>query len=137
MKKLVFVVEDDRVQQKLLHLHFEAMSGGYEVLLFTNPEVMMAELGRRPFVVLLDHFFDSLPERTGLDYLRDMRRRFPRLPIIYFTNSTDPDVHREAMKLGANYFIGKDPASLVRLRTALDTISQEPKRWDLLGALFN
>lgn len=137
MKNLVFVVEDNAVQQKLLQVHFEQSLGNYTVKTFANPEELLAHLNEKPFAIVLDHFFGDSAARTGLHYLKELKRKNSSLPVIYYTSSADEGVKTEALKLGADQFIPKDSASLVRLRTALDQIHEKKsKSKGLLGKLF-
>lgn len=138
MKNLVFIVEDNPVQQKMLQVHFEQSLGNYTVRTFANPEDMFAHLEEKPFAVVLDHFFGDSSGKTGLDYLKKLRKSYSSTPVIYYTTSTDEKIKSEALKLGAEQFITKDPASLVRLRTALDIIHEKKsKKKSFLGGLFS
>lgn len=70
---------------------------------------------------MLDHFFDP-GTKTGLHYLRELKKRYSSIPIIYHTTLDDDAIRAEVMALGASEYIIKDTTSLVRLRTTLDTI---------------
>jgi len=129
MKNLVFIVEDNPVYQKMLQVHFEEVLANYSVRTFSNPEDLLKHMSEKPFAVVLDHFFDTT-KHTGLHYLKELRRNYSSIPIIYHTTLNEPAVRNEVLKLGAEEYIIKDSASLVRLRTALDVIhdkkSKEP-----------
>ena len=127
MDKLVFIVEDNLVQQKILQVHFEEMLGNYNVRTFIHPAEMLPHLNEKPFAIVLDHFFPDKPDKTGLDYLRDLRKNHSSIPVIYYTTLNDDTVRNEVLKLGAEQYIVKDSASLVRLRTALDTLNAKKK----------
>lgn len=136
MKKLVFIVEDDLAQQKMLQVHFEQALGSYTVRCFADPEEMVAHLPEKPFAIVLDHFFNH-QTKTGLDYLAMLRKKYSSLPIIYYTTLNDESVKAQVMKSGAVQYILKDPASLVRLRTALDTIHEKTNKKGFLKKLFS
>lgn len=127
MTKVVFIVEDDLVQQKMLQHHFEEMLGNYKVRTFTDPEDLFAALNEKPFAIVLDHFFSQKKDKTGLDYLRELKKKRSSIPVVYYTSCTDEAVRTQAMKLGAEHFIHKNSASLVRLRTALDELNAKKK----------
>ena len=135
MKKLVFIVEDDLTQQKMLQVHFEESLGSYTVRCFADPETMMAHLNDNPFAIVLDHFFNH-QTKTGLDYLTLLRKKYSSLPIIYYTTLNDESVKARVMKHGGVQFILKDPASLVRLRTALDAIHEKENKKGFFKKLF-
>jgi CheY-like chemotaxis protein len=136
MNKLVFIVEDDLVQQKMLQVHFEEMLGNYTVRTFSNPEDLLEHLKENPFAVVLDHFFSDKMGKTGLDYLRLMRKKYPSIPVIYHTTLEDEKVQSEVMSLGAEHYIIKNSASLVRLRTALDQLHEKFSKKGFFQKLF-
>lgn len=127
MKKLVFIVEDSPVQQKLLQVHFEEMLGNYEVKTFLDPDDLFKHLHEKPFAIVLDHFFNNKKDKTGLDYLKEIKKKNKSIPIIYYTSLDNEKTMAEAMSLGAHDYIIKNSASLVRLRTSLDLLHAQKK----------
>ncbi|MFZ1807383.1 MAG: response regulator [Cyclobacteriaceae bacterium] len=139
MSKLVFIVEDDMVQQKMLAKHFENMVGNFSVRAFSDPDDMMAHLNEKPFAVVLDHYFGNASVKTGLDYLQTIRKKYSRIPVIYHTSSEDKGLKDKVMRLGAVDYIYKDLASFVRLRTVLDELERnriESEKGGFLKKLF-
>lgn len=136
MKKLVYIVEDNPVQQKMLQVHFEQMLGSYTVRVFTNPDDMFAHIKEKPFAIVLDHFFADKKNKTGLDYLQELKEKHPSIPVIYYTSATDDSIRTAATKLGIEQFIFKDSASLVRLRTALDILHEKSNKKGFIKKLF-
>ena len=94
----------------------------------------MNHLHEKPFAIVLDHFFGI--RKTGLDYLKELKKRKLGIPVIYYTTLTDPGIISEIESLGVERFIQKDSASLVRLRTALDTLTEKSTKKGFLGKLF-
>ena len=135
MNKLVFVVEDNLAQQKMLQVHLEEMLGNYQVKTFVKPEDMMSHLNEKPFAIVLDHFF-APGSKNGLDYLNELKRNHSSIPVIYHTTSDDAAVRAEAEKLGVVQFILKDSASLVRLRTVLDDLEAGKYKKGFFKKLF-
>lgn len=134
-KRMVFIVEDNPHQQKVLQVHFRETLGNYEVRTFNNPEEMMSHLGEKPYAVVLDHFFEG-QSKTGLDYLTSIRETSKRTPVIYHTTLDDEAIRKKVMDLGAEMYIIKDSASLVRLRTALDNIQERESKRGFFSKLF-
>jgi len=58
-----------------------------------------------PDVVLLDI---HLPDRNGLDLLRELRDRFPALPVVVLSMSDDPEYVEEAVRAGASGYLVKN-----------------------------
>jgi CheY-like chemotaxis protein len=136
MKNLVFIVEDNPVQQKMLQAHFEQTLGNYAVKIFATPQNLISHLDEKPFAVVLDHFFGDKETKTGLDYLKELRKQHTSVPIIYYTTLNDNGIKAQVMALGAEQYIVKDSASLVRLRTALDVIHEKQSKKGFFKKLF-
>jgi nitrogen regulation protein NR(I) len=71
---------------------------------------------RRPDTVVLDV---HLPDRTGLELLRELQAVDARCPVVFITGQGTTDTAIEAMKLGAFDYLLK-PLELSHLRTVLD-----------------
>ncbi|MFY9753447.1 MAG: sigma-54 dependent transcriptional regulator [Candidatus Acidiferrales bacterium] len=87
---------------------------GLEALLTTeNFDVTLAETGESGLQKLEERPFDlllldvSLPDRNGLDLLREIHRRDPGLSIILITAFGSIDMARQAFKSGARDYITK------------------------------
>ena len=87
---------------------------GLEALLTSESfQVTLAETGEAGLQKLEDQPFDlmlldvSLPDRNGLELLREIRRRDPQLSVILITAFGSIDMARAAFKGGAQDFITK------------------------------
>lgn len=87
---------------------------GLEALLRSEDfDVALAETGDAGLQKLEEHPYDlmlldvSLPDRNGLDMLREIRRRDPNLSIILITAFGSIDMARAAFKGGAQDYITK------------------------------
>lgn len=134
--KMVFIVEDDPVQQKMLKKHFQDMVGNYSVQTFFNPDELLAHLNEKPYAIILDHYFGNDNPKTGLDYLKLIKKKFSSIPVIYYTASDDSTLPDKVLKMGAFQFIYKDVSSFVKLRTALDKIESSKGKAGFLKRLF-
>jgi DNA-binding NarL/FixJ family response regulator len=103
-KKRVLLVDDHEVVAEglkaLLSAHYEILGPVYDGSL-----VLDAVRRLQPDLLLLDV---SLPGRSGLDLLPDLRSEWPRLPVVVLTGSADFLVGRTALLLGALGFLAKD-----------------------------
>lgn len=134
MKRLVYIIEDNPVQQKMLQVHFEQMLGDYVVKTFDTGKDLFRNLEEKPFAIVLDHFLSD--GTTGLEHLRELRKHHSGIPVIYYTTFDDQGVRDEVTKLGIEQYIIKDSASLVRLRTALDSILEKESKKGFFKKLF-
>jgi len=71
----------------------------------TAEEAMEAIASARPDVVLLDL---HLPDRNGLEVLREIRDRSPDLPVVILTMSDQPEYVEEAVRAGAAGYLVKN-----------------------------
>jgi DNA-binding NtrC family response regulator len=104
MPKGSILVVDDELE---IREGLEALltSEGFEVSLAETGEAGLHCLEERPFDLLLLDV--SLPDRNGLDMLREIRRRDPQLSIILITAFGSIDMARAAFKSGAQDYITK------------------------------
>jgi DNA-binding NtrC family response regulator len=104
MPKGTILVVDDELE---IREGLEALltSEGFDVTPAETGEMGLQRLEDRPFdLMLLDV---SLPDRNGLELLREIRRRDPNLAIILITAFGSIDMARAAFKGGAQDFITK------------------------------
>jgi DNA-binding NtrC family response regulator len=113
-KKMIWVVDDDPAIRELLT--FIVTEAGYEVDAFASGAEVLANSGKPPDAVLLDLM---MPEIDGVEVLKEINRRHPKLPVLMVT--ADNDVRRavEVTKLGAYDYLTK-PIDQERLLTTLD-----------------
>jgi DNA-binding NarL/FixJ family response regulator len=80
----------------------------YEVIEASNgAEVLRAAAHSSLDAVLLDI---SMPGRNGLETLQDLKREYPRLPVIMLTIYPEDQYAVRAMKAGADGYLTKDSA---------------------------
>jgi len=111
---MIWVVDDDPAIRELLT--FIVTEAGYEVDAFASGAEVLANSGKPPDAVLLDLM---MPEIDGVEVLKEISRRHPKLPVLMVT--ADNDVRRavEVTKLGAYDYLTK-PIDQERLLTTLD-----------------
>src|ERR1700675_1087022 len=102
-KGSILVVDDESEIREGLEL---LLSGeGYGVSSAGTGESGLAKLGEHPFDLLLLDV--SLPDRNGLDMLKEIHRRDPQLSIVLITAYGSIDMARAAFKNGAMDYITK------------------------------
>src|SRR5271167_819335 len=104
MRKGSILVVDDEAE---IREGLEALlsSEGFDVTPADTGAAGLARLEDQPFDLLLLDV--SLPDRNGLDLLREIRRRDPYLSIILITAFGSIDMARQAFKSGAQDYITK------------------------------
>jgi DNA-binding NtrC family response regulator len=99
----ILVIDDEAEIREGLELLLS--SEGYSVTSAETGEAGLARVEQEPFDLLLLDV--SLPGRSGLDLLRDIRHRDPHLPVVLITAYGSIDMARQAFKSGAQDYITK------------------------------
>jgi DNA-binding NtrC family response regulator len=99
----ILVIDDEAEIREGLELLLS--SEGYSVTSAATGEAGLARLEQDPFDLLLLDV--SLPGRSGLDLLREIRQRDPHLPVVLITAYGSIDMARQAFKSGAQDYITK------------------------------
>jgi DNA-binding NtrC family response regulator len=109
----ILLVDDN--EELLFSLCRTFRNAGYEVSSAADAESALAGLERSvPDVVLTDL---RLPGLSGLDILRAVRQRYPRVPVLIVTAFGDEDTQLEAQRLGAYAMLTKPVYREELLRT--------------------
>ncbi|MCK6447757.1 MAG: sigma-54 dependent transcriptional regulator [Planctomycetes bacterium] len=99
----ILVVDDERMVRWGLRQALE--KAGYLVEEASTGAEALEAFGREtPDMVLLDY---KLPDRTGLDVMRTMRKAAPRVPVLMITAHASIGGAVEAMKEGAYDYVSK------------------------------
>jgi len=102
-KGSILVVDDESEIREGLELLLS--TEGYSTSSAETGEAGLALLEEKPFDLLLLDV--SLPDRNGLDLLREIRRRDPHLAVVLITAYGSIDMARAAFKSGAQDYITK------------------------------
>ena len=108
----VLCVEDDPDIARVLQLMVEAVPG-HRALVAADGRTALDLIGRHH--VRLAFLDLGLPDVDGVQLLRELRQRCPRLPVVVVTAYHDR--RREALAAGASGFVGKpfDPEQIVQI----------------------
>lgn len=134
MDKLVYIIDDDPVYLKFMKEHFKQLGGFQTEIFLLGDEAIKKIKEQKPYLVILDNHLEE-PNKSGMYYLKLISKVKPRIPVIYITADTDPQLRKTVEKIGVSSYILKDNAFLVYLRTALDDIAN-PKKKGLLKKIF-
>ena len=115
------VADDHRMIREAIRL---ALAGAKDIEIVAEAangaEVLSCARDFWPDVVLLDI---RMPQSDGLDILKRLRARYPRLRVAMLSAIDDPEVAAEALQLGAVAFLGKrvDPGALAETIRSIAT----------------
>jgi PAS domain S-box-containing protein len=116
---MVLVVDDEHTVRRVATRMLTRL--GLEVITVSNGREALEWLdatGRPPKVVILDMM---MPEMGGEDAFREIRRRYPALPVILSSGYNEQDATSRFVGRGLAGFIGK-PYRLAELRATLERV---------------
>jgi len=96
MPKGAILVIDDEVEIRE-GLELLLKTEGYAVTMADTGQSGLSRLGEQPYDLLLLDV--SLPDRNGIELLKDIRRQNPNLPIVLITAYGSIEMARAAFKL--------------------------------------
>ena len=114
----ILIIDDEAAIRESLETLLDLEN--YQVRAAASAEAGVAALGERPFdLILLDL---ALPDRNGLEVLREIRERDPLVPVIMITAYGTVENAVAAMQTGASNFVQKpwdNEKLLADIRTAI------------------
>jgi DNA-binding NtrC family response regulator len=102
-KGSILVIDDEAEIREGLELLLK--TEGYAITMADTGESGLLRLGEQPYDLLLLDV--SLPDRNGIELLKDIRRLNPNLPIVLITAYGSIEMARAAFKSGAMDYITK------------------------------
>ena len=121
MSVSILVVDDEPDVAELFRQRFrrEAREGTYVMHFSTSGEAaldLLAEGVEPQLIVILSDI--NMPGMDGLQLLREVKRRFPDMPVMMVTAYGDDERRRRASELGAIEFVTK-PVDFDQLKARL------------------
>ncbi len=116
MKKKILLVEDEAILVKMYVATFD--KAGFETKTTENISQAIKLMEEwQPNIVLLDIMLAGV---NGLDLLKKIqgRKDLLKIPVVVFSNYTDAETEKEALKLGAKAYIIKadyDPEEVINI----------------------
>jgi len=126
-KETILAVEDKPEMRQMVVKLLQSL--GYRVIDAADADAALAVLGRGEAIDLLFTDLVMPGAMTGAELAREVRRRFPAMPIVFTTGFSDPETIRtEAATLGATTVTKpyRKAELATHLRAALDRRVPEP-----------
>jgi two-component system OmpR family response regulator len=111
----IFIVEDNLLYQQLIARELEDFGG--PLFFYTTGEHCLANICRRPSIVVLDYNLDG--EINGLETLEEIRKFDPSIFVILFSSQNDVYSNENQQRYGSFDFLEKKEQSFTLLKQLL------------------
>jgi two-component system, OmpR family, response regulator len=111
----IFIVEDNLLYQQLIAR--ELKSFGDEFFFYTTGEHCIANLDKRPAIVVLDYNLDG--EINGLETLEEIRKFDPSIFVVLFSSQKEVQSNENQKRYGSFDFLEKKDHSFALLKQLL------------------
>ena len=111
----IFIVEDNLLYQQLIARELEDFGG--PLYFYTTGEHCLANLCRRPAVVVLDYSLDG--EINGLETLEEIRKFDPSIFVVLFSSQKEVYSWENQRRYGSFDFLEKKEQSFSLLKNLL------------------
>jgi two-component system OmpR family response regulator len=111
----IFIVEDNLLYQQLIARELEDFGG--PLFFYTTGEHCLANICRRPSIVVLDYNLDG--EMNGLETLEEIRKFDPSIFVILFSSQKDLHSNENQRRYGSFDFLEKKEQSFTLLKQLL------------------
>jgi two-component system, OmpR family, response regulator len=111
----IFIVEDNLLYQQLIARELEDFGG--PLFFYTTGEHCLANICRRPSIVVLDYNLDG--EINGLETLEEIRKFDPSIFVILFSSQKEVYSNENQQRYGSFDFLEKKEQSFTLLKQML------------------
>lgn len=118
-ERLIYIVDDEETISRLLE-HWVTKKWGHQARTFATGEACLEALSVLPDLVLLDIM---LPGIGGVETLKEIKTRFPDVPVIMLSAQGKVDVAIETLKIGATDYFSK-PVDFAKLEISVKNAIQ-------------
>ena len=120
----IFIVEDNLLYQQLIARELEDFGG--TLFFYTTGEHCLANICRRPSIVVLDYNLDG--EINGLETLEEIRKFDPSIFVILFSSQKEVCSNENQQRYGSFDFLEKKEQSFTLLKQLLKAKDQHLRR---------
>ncbi len=113
----IFIVEDNLLYQQLIARELESFGG--QLFFYTSGEHCLANLCRKPSIVVLDYSLDG--EINGLETLEEIRKFDPSIFVVLFSSQKEVYSSENRQRYGSFDFLEKKDQSFSLLKKLLQT----------------
>jgi two-component system OmpR family response regulator len=121
----IFIVEDNLLYQQLIARELESFGG--QLFFYTTGEHCIANICRRPSIVVLDYNLDG--EINGLETLEEIRKFDPSIFVVLFSSQKEVYNNENRKRYGYFDFLEKKDKSFSLLKQFIQAkVEYEPEK---------
>ncbi|MEO8234160.1 MAG: response regulator [Flavobacterium sp.] len=124
----LFLVDDDAVFLKSLEIQF-LEHADFEIETFATGELCLADLSKKPDVVILDFHLDGIEKTAinGLQTLDEIKKLDAEIPVIMLSSQDKIEVAVECIHHNAFDYVVKSETAFFRLQKIISSIFEFKK----------
>lgn len=122
----ILYLDDERIILDLGREYLETELG-CKVDTTTSPDEAIALFTQNDYDCIISDYM--MPDLSGVEFLKIVREKNSKIPFVFFTGKAELNVAIDAVNLGADFFLQKDPDPLLRLFELSRFITQSTTRY--------
>ncbi|NLW75202.1 MAG: PAS domain S-box protein [Methanomicrobiales archaeon] len=122
----ILYLDDERIILDLGREYLET-EVGCKVDTTTSPDEAIALFTQNDYDCIISDYM--MPDLSGVEFLKIVREKNSKIPFVFFTGKAELNVAIDAVNLGADFFLQKDPDPLLRLFELSRFITQSTTRY--------
>jgi DNA-binding NarL/FixJ family response regulator len=120
----IVIIEDDSIMAEMIKDNLSITFPGIQTIIYSTGESALEKMEASPDMVILDYQLDSIQPQAmdGLQVLIKLKKKFPLLPVVFFSSNDHPDVAANTIIYGAHDFIIKNELAFQKLELIINKI---------------
>ncbi len=120
----ICLIDDDAQMREMLKDFFIGKYALSEITVFSTGEEALQKLVTAPHLIVLDYHLDAInpAAMNGLQVLKNLKDRFPNVPVIFLSGQEKAEVAANTMKYGAWDYIVKNESAFHRLEILINNV---------------
>ena len=118
----IFIIDDDRAMSEMINDFLQTKYNDPEIFLFATGEAALAELFRKPEVIILDYHLDTQDPKAmnGIEILKRIKELLVNVPVLFLSSQDSPEIAADTIKYGAYDYIVKNETAFQRLEIMIN-----------------
>ena len=118
----IFVIDDDASMREMISDFLQTKYNEPEIFLFATGEAALAEVYRKPEVIILDYYLDNADKNAmnGVEILKRIKELLLNVPVLFLSSQDNPEIAANTIKYGAYDYIVKNENAFQRIEIMIN-----------------